>query len=71
MPRYSPTKKHAELHPRVLGVIAGDELVLGLGQVEGQAVRLGDPGDEEDDEPDELRDDEPDASAGRGRCPGG
>ena len=43
-------EEEAELHPRVLGVEAGDKLALGLGDVEGHAVDLGHAGDDEDDE---------------------
>ena len=38
-------EEHAELHARVLGVVAGDQLGLGLGQVEGHPLRLREPGD--------------------------
>ena len=57
---YSAIVKRPEAHAAVLGVVAGDELLLGLGQVERRARRLGGAGDQEDDEADELRDDEPD-----------
>ena len=40
-------EEHAEAHARVLGAVAGDQLGLGLGQVEGAAVQLGDGGDVE------------------------
>ena len=42
--------EHAEAHARVLGGVAGDQLGLGLGQVERAAVQLGDGGDVEDEE---------------------
>ena len=51
---YSAMKNSGEPHPRVLGVIAGDQLALGLRQVEGDAVRLGVAGDREQDEPKNL-----------------
>ena len=35
-------------------MVAGDELGVGLGQVERRARRLGDPADEEDEEADDL-----------------
>ena len=38
------------LHARVLGVEAGHEFALGLGQVERRAVGLGERGDHEDHE---------------------
>ena len=43
---------------------AGDQFAFGLGQVEGQAARLGDAGDEEDPKADKLRHDEPEAALG-------
>ena len=48
--------EHRELDARVLGVEPGDELGLGLGQVERRAVRLGEAGDQVDHERRELRD---------------
>ena len=36
-------------------MVAGDELLLGLREVERRAARLGDAGEEEDDQADELR----------------
>src|SRR5262245_31424231 len=39
-----------EAHPRILGVVSGDELPFRLGEVEGGAVGLGVPGDREEDE---------------------
>ena len=39
-------EEQAEPHARVLGVIAGDDLRLGFGQVERRAVHLGDAGDQ-------------------------
>ena len=50
-----------ELHARIFGVVAGDELGLGLGQVEGRAVRLGHGRDPEDDERDGHEEAVPDA----------
>ena len=47
-------EEHGELHGAVLGVIAGDELAFGLGQIEGRAVGLGVGGHEVDEEGDEL-----------------
>ena len=41
---------------------SGDQFVLRLRQIERQAVGLGNAGDEEDDEADELRHDEPQAT---------
>jgi hypothetical protein len=35
-------------------VVAGDELGVGLGEVERRTVRLGDPTDEEPEEADDL-----------------
>ena len=51
--------EEAPAHAAVLGVVAGDELLLGLGQVERRAVRLGGAGDQEHDEARRLRDDVP------------
>ena len=48
-------EERAEPQRGVLGVVAGDELGLGLGQVERQAVRLGEGRDEEDEEAERLR----------------
>ena len=53
-------EERAEAHSAVLGVVARDDLGIGLGQVERRARRLGEAGDEEDQEADELRHDEPD-----------
>ena len=47
-------EEHGELHGGVLGVIAGDELGFGLGEIEGGAVGLGVGGHEVDEEGDEL-----------------
>src|SRR5580704_11274938 len=44
--------EHRELHRRVLGVIAGHQLALALGQVERQPVGLADHGDQVDHERD-------------------
>ncbi len=52
--------EEAPAHAAVLGVVAGHELGLGLGQVERRAVRLRDARDEEHEESDELRPGEPD-----------
>ena len=52
---YSAMKKRGEAHGAVLGVVAGDQLRLGLRQVERQAVGLGEGGDQEDQEAEELR----------------
>ena len=52
-----------EAHPAVLGVVAGDELLLGLGEVERRAGGLGRAREQEDDQPDELRDRVPDVSS--------
>ena len=52
---HSARKKYAEAHARVLGVVAGDQLGLGLGQVERRAVSLGQQRREEDEEGDEAR----------------
>ena len=51
--------EEAPAHAGVLGVVAGDELGVGLGQVERRPRGLGDPAEQEDDEADELRDEEP------------
>src|SRR5436190_306897 len=51
--------EQAPAHPRVLGVVAGDELLLCFGQVEGGTARLRDAADQEDQEADRLRDDVP------------
>ena len=59
-------REEAEAHAAVLGVVAGDELLLGLGEVERRARGLGGAGEQEDDEPDELRDDVPDRVGLRG-----
>jgi hypothetical protein len=56
MAAYSPMKKEGELHRAVLGVVAGHQFGLALGQVEGQAVGLGEHRDGEDDEGDADRD---------------
>src|SRR5207244_3944252 len=45
-------EEQREFHRAVFGVIAGDELGLRLGQVERQAVRLGENRDGENDEAD-------------------
>ena len=54
--------KERELHPRVLDVVGRDQLRLGLDQVEGRLVRLGQHRDEEDHErnlADDRREQEP------------
>ena len=52
--------EEAEAHAAVLRLVPGDELGLSLGQVERRAVRLCDSRDEEDGQPDDLRDGVPD-----------
>ena len=47
-------EEHGELHGAVLGVISGDKLGFGFGQVEGRAVGLGVGGHEVDEEGYEL-----------------
>src|SRR3970282_1644666 len=47
-------REEAEAHTAVLGVVARDELLLGLRQVEGRTGGLRSSGKEEDEEPDEL-----------------
>ena len=54
----------AEPHPAVLGHEALDEFGVGLRHVERGAVGLGEAGQHEDQEADELRDDEPDVALG-------
>ena len=39
-----PEHEHGEFHAAILGVKAGGEFMLGFGQVEGQAMALGDAG---------------------------
>ena len=51
----------------VLGVVAADQLGVGLGQVKGRAVGLGEAGDQEDQEADELGDEEPHPGLGVAR----
>ena len=58
---YSAMKKKRELHRAVLGVVAGDQLRLGLGQVERQPVGLGEARDQEDEEREEQRQHVPEA----------
>ena len=53
----------------VLGVVAADELGVGLGQVERRAVGLGEARGEEDQEADELRARSTTCPPARGRCP--
>ena len=43
-------EEHGEAEPGVLGVVAAHQLVLGLDEIEGSPVGLGDAGDEEDNE---------------------
>ena len=50
-------------HAAVFGVVAGDELRIGLGEVEGRATGFGNPGEEEAQEADELRPEEPEGHA--------
>ena len=68
-PEVLADKEHAELHPRVLGVVAGDQLGLGLGQIERHPLGLGDPGDDEDQQAEELRHAVPQTRTGPRRCP--
>ena len=53
-------EEHAELHGRILGVKAADQLLLGFGQVKGQPVGLGEGADQEEQEPDRLHEHAPD-----------
>ena len=55
MSMYSARKNSANLIERVLGVEAGDQLALGLGQVERGAVGLADHRDDVDDEDGQQR----------------
>ena len=48
-------EEEPEAHPGVLGREAGDDLAVGLGQVERGPVRLGGRGDEEDQRAERLR----------------
>src|SRR5690606_31170461 len=52
-------EKHAELHARVLAMEAREQLVFRLRKVERQAASLGDAGDQEHDETQELGNTEP------------
>ena len=63
-------KEHAELHPGVFGMKTRHQFALRLGQVKGQAVGLGDPGDQEDDKAEELGDAEPHVLSGPPRSRG-
>ncbi len=54
-------EEQRELHRAVLGVIPGDQLRLGLRQVERHPVGLGESGDQEDEERKEQGQDEPEA----------
>ena len=56
-------REEPEAHAAVLGVVAGDELLLGLGQVERRPRRLGRAREQEDDEADELRQHVPDVAS--------
>ncbi len=47
-------EEHGELHGAVFGVVAGGELALGFGKIEGGAVGFGVGGHEVDEEGDEL-----------------
>ena len=47
-------EEHGELHGAVFGVVAGDELGLGFGEVEGRAVGFGIGGHQVDEEGDDL-----------------
>ena len=55
MAPYSARKNKREAHAAVLGVEAGDELGLRLGDVERVAVGLGEAADEENDESDDVQ----------------
>ena len=57
-PQILADEEHAELHARVLRVVAGHQLTLRLGQIERQAAHLG-AATTENCEPGELRQDEP------------
>ena len=52
-------EEEAEAHAAVLGGEAGNDLAVGLGQVERRAVALGGRGNEEDDERERLLEDVP------------
>ena len=56
---YSPSQEHAELHARVLDEVAGDDLALALGLVEGDALGLGGERREEEEEREGLDEDAP------------
>ena len=49
-------EEERELHRAVFGVIAADQLGLGLGQIERQAIRFRENRDREDDKRNEHRD---------------
>ena len=53
--------EEAPAQPAELGQVAGDQFLLGLGQIEGRAVDLGDSGDAVEQEGQRLRQHEPDA----------
>ena len=53
-----------EARAAVLGDVAADQLGVGLDEVERRAVGLGEAGDQEDQEADELRDEVPHARLG-------
>ena len=60
-------EEQQELDAGILGVIAADELLLGLGQVERQPGRLGEARHEEDDEAERLGEGVPHARSTPGR----
>ncbi len=50
-----PQVEEGEFHAGIFGMVAGHQLVLRLRQVEGDAAHLRQPGDGEDQQPDNLR----------------
>ena len=52
-------EEQREAHRAVLGVVPGDELLLGFGKVERRAVGLRDAGGQEDEEAERLQEDVP------------
>ena len=52
-------EEQREAHRAVLGVVAGDQLLLGFRKVERRAVGLRDAGRQEDEEPERLQEDVP------------
>ena len=59
MCRNSATRNKQQLHARVFGVVAADQFLLALGQVERQAGRFGERGDDKDDKAQRLDEGEP------------